>query len=110
MSPKPCTVTVDGIDITVTIFTEFCDLLLDEKASDAVLFWLLGRDALKDECGLLDCSAINAEDFAKFIAKKDETDLITKLFEYFQKFLFLFFKSVVNKFPPYHSQDHVIKL
>jgi hypothetical protein len=102
MSLKFCTVTVDGIDITVITFIEFCDLLLDEKANNAVLFWLLGRDALnKDECGFLNCSAVNAEDFAKFMAKKNETDPIIKLSEYLQKFFILFFKPVASKFPLY---------
>jgi hypothetical protein len=83
MSLKPYIITVDGIDITVTTFVKFCDLLLDEETNNAVLFWPSGRDALnKDEYGPLNCSAVNAEDFAKFMIKKDETDPITKLPEY----------------------------
>jgi hypothetical protein len=102
MSPKFYTITVDGIDITVATLAEFCDLLLDEEANNAVLFWPSGRDALnKDECGFLNYSAVNAEDFAKFMAKKNETDPIIKLPEYLQKFFILFFKPVADKFPPY---------
>jgi hypothetical protein len=83
MSLKSYVITVDNIDIAVIIFTEFCDLLLNEKTNNAVLFWLLGRDVLnKNEYGSLNCFAINAENFAKFMAKKDETDLTTKLSEY----------------------------
>lgn len=107
------TAVIDGISISTVSLSEFCDDLQDPQGIDeAVLLWPKGNQPSceDEEPHSLNCSALNSEDFEKFMSKKPDTDPLSKLPEYLHDFADVFSRPASEELPPHRPQDHDIRI
>lgn len=104
---------IDGISISTVSIGEFCDDLAEDGASEAFVFWPKEQDKPEsedEEPHALNCSALNPEDFDKFMNRKSDTDPLSKLPQYLHEFADVFSKPASEQLPPHRPQDHDIRL
>src|SRR5438132_851567 len=61
------------------------------------------------DLNILNCSAINPEDYRKFMERKKITDFLIKFFLYLHDLADMCFKPAADILSPYRSQNHEIR-
>ena len=103
---------INRILIFIVSLADFCEDLQAQDNSEVILLWpkdFINLD-IDNELHALNCSALNPEDFKKFINKKTDTNPFTKLPFYLYNFVDVFSKPATNWLPPHRPQDHNIRL
>ena len=102
---------INGVSIAECSLSEFCDTLTTDPEYVAVFWPEDYRSSFDEDAKPLNCSAINPEDYQKFMEGKSVTDPKSKLPSEYHDFLDVFSKPDSEKLPPHRPEaDHEIKL
>jgi hypothetical protein len=110
---EPHVALINGIDISILALSDFCELISSAEGGEAMVFWPSDCSPPSEEDtnpAILNCSAVNPDDYEKFMAKKVPTDPLSKMPVYLHDLVHAASRETADILPPHRSQDHQINL